>query len=299
MAGGYDRWWPPPSRPRPADGIKARSRRGAIGSTWWSQRFISVLESFDLGARLTRGRRYARAGQVLGLEIGPGEVRAQVQGSRARPYQVSVRVLPLSEKDWARVEEALAARAAFLARLLAGEMPSDIEEAFAACRLSLFPASRTDLATDCSCPDWANPCKHVAATYYLLAEAFDDNPFLIFRWRGREREALLARLSAREGSALAGASASGPGAGVWAPPTVDATPLEDCLAHFFEPGNGLAALGPAASPRAAPVPDAALRELDDPGIEVRGRPLAEILAPAYAAMTQAAERRLLGGGEEG
>jgi len=91
-------WYPPATRPLPADGIRARSRRGEIGETWWSQRFIEILESFDMGARLTRGRRYARAGQVLDLEVRPGEVTASVQGSRPEPYRVRVGTLTLSRR---------------------------------------------------------------------------------------------------------------------------------------------------------------------------------------------------------
>jgi uncharacterized Zn finger protein len=85
-------------------------------------------------------------------------------------------------------------RALFAAKLLVGEMPRDIDEALADCHLSLFPASPRDLTAICWCPDWENPCKHIAAAYYLLAEAFDDDPFLIFRWRGRTRDELLSRL---------------------------------------------------------------------------------------------------------
>ncbi|MGH8999110.1 MAG: SWIM zinc finger family protein [Acidimicrobiia bacterium] len=285
-------WYPPPSRPRPAAGIKARSRTGAIGVTWWSQRFISMLEAFDLGPRLARGRRYARAGQVLDLEVEAGAVHARVQGSRSAPYRVSIRVLPISGKDWARVEEALAARAVFLAKLLAGEMPPDIEEAFAACRLSLFPAAPSDLTTDCSCPDWANPCKHVAATYYLLAEAFDDDPFLILAWRGRTREELLDRLGGRGGTVLAGrSSAEG-----WAAPDAALPDLADCADSFYDSGLAL----PPATPIVDGLPaDALLRELEDPPVEIRGHPLADVLRPAYAAMTEAARRRISGLGTIG
>jgi uncharacterized Zn finger protein len=188
-------WYPPPSRPRPVEGgLKARSRRGAIGETWWSRRFIDLLESFRLGGRLDRGRRYARAGQVLDLQVAAGLVSARVQGSRVRPYRVRLETPVLAPSDWERVEQAMAGRAAFAARLLAGEMPHDIEETFAAAGVSLFPASPRNLASSCSCPDWSNPCKHVAAVYYLLAEAFDDDPFLIFAWRGRTRSELLGRL---------------------------------------------------------------------------------------------------------
>jgi uncharacterized Zn finger protein len=280
------RWYPPPSRPRPADGIKARSRTGAIGATWWSQRFIAVLESFDMGARLTRGRRYARAGQVLDLTVEPGQVLARVQGSRATPYQVSIRVLRLSDKDWARIEETLASRAVFLAKLLAGEMPEDIEDAFTACRLHLFPASAADLSTDCTCPDWANPCKHIAATYYLLAEAFDTDPFLILAWRGRNRAELLGALEGHRDGALAGPG----GPTRWTPTGTPAPTLEECLDRYFDAGD----LPVPTSHTSALQPHGLLLGLDDPPLEIRGRSLTEVLQPAYAAMVEAAQRRILG-----
>lgn len=126
MPFGRRRWrdsgfYPPPSKPRPVkDGLRAKSQRGAIGETWWSQRFIEVLEDFHEGPRLVRGRAYARRGQVIAMDVGTGEVTALVQGSRARPYSVSIGVTTLSDDDWGRVEEAMARRAVFLARLLAG-----------------------------------------------------------------------------------------------------------------------------------------------------------------------------------
>lgn len=280
-------WYPPPSRPLPAEGIRARSRRGDIGETWWSRRFIDILESFQMGARLTRGRRYARAGQVLDVAVEPGAVTARVQGSRAKPYRVRIRTLTLSQKDWARVEEAMASRAVFLAKLLAGEMPHDIEQAFAETRLSLFPAAARDLSTECSCPDWANPCKHIAATYYLLAEAFHADPFLIFRWRGRDREELLARLRAHP----SGASDEEHGDDLWDVPTPEVRPLAECLDRFWDAGDGIDQAP--ARPRAPAVADAILRGLEAGTIEVRGRPLADVLVPAYAAFTVAAERRAL------
>jgi uncharacterized Zn finger protein len=184
-----------PSRPRRVSGgIKAQSQRGAFASRWWAKRWIAVLESFNIGARLGRGRSYARQGQVLDIQIAPGEVKAKVQGSRPRPYQVSIQLKPLSAADWRKLTEALGAEARFSAKLLAGEMPTDIDDVFQAEGLSLFPKAHDDLNTECSCPDWSNPCKHIAAVYYLLGEAFDNDPFLMFRLRGMEREALLAQL---------------------------------------------------------------------------------------------------------
>jgi uncharacterized Zn finger protein len=193
-----DGWWPPASKPIAVEGgVKARSKRGPIGDTWWSRRFIAVLESFDIGSRLERGKRYARTGQVLNLDFAPGGVRASVQGSRSKPYRVFVETGVLTDSEWDGIEDVMASRAVFLAKLLSGQMPEEIEEAFVECSTTLFPESDDDLKTRCSCPDWENPCKHIAAVFYLMAEAFDDDPFLIFAWRGRNKEQLLADLRSR------------------------------------------------------------------------------------------------------
>ncbi|MEK6718577.1 MAG: SWIM zinc finger family protein [candidate division NC10 bacterium] len=190
-------WWRdfgyyPPSRPRAArGGIKAQTKGGTFGKSWWARRWIEVLESFNIGARLGRGRAYARRGQVLSIAIGKGTVSARVQGSRPEPYQVRIKVATLSRANWKRLAEALGRQALFAAKLLAGGMPEDIEKAFQAAGLSLFPVKSGDLQTDCSCPDWSNPCKHIAAVYYLLGEEFDRDPFLIFTLRGMGREELI------------------------------------------------------------------------------------------------------------
>ena len=181
-----------PSRPREAKGgIKAQSGRGGFGRSWWARRWIEVLEGFDLGARLGRGRSYARRGQVLSIDVERGAVTARVQGSRARPYRVEIRVKTLGRSDWKKLTTALFGRPAFAAKLLAGQMPENIEDVFRDAGLSLFPDKGADLETDCSCPDWSNPCKHVAAVYLLLGEEFDRDPFLIFKLRGVERGELV------------------------------------------------------------------------------------------------------------
>ncbi|MEX0659840.1 MAG: SWIM zinc finger family protein [Egibacteraceae bacterium] len=272
--------FPPPSRPRPVEGgLAARSKRGAIGRSWWSQRFVAVLESFGMGPRLARGRTYARKGQVTSLEVAAGQVTALVQGSRARPYRVLVGVAELSAADWDRAEGELAGRAIFLATLLAGEMPTAVEDAFAACDLTLFPATSDDLDTACSCPDWANPCKHVAAVYYLLAEAFDDDPFLIFAWRGRGKDELLAGLRARRGGGAPPPAATADD-DAW--PTVAGPPLADWADGFWQAPAPLPDLR--GRPRPGSVADALLRQLDPPEVTVRGVPLDDVLVPAYRAL---------------
>lgn len=275
----WERWdgggWRPPSRPIPVEGgIRARSKRGSIGEQWWSRRFIDVLESLGMSGRLQRGRRYARAGQVLELEISSGYVTARVQGSRATPYKVRIQVDPLTTAQWRRVEQALAGQALFRARLLAGEMPAEIEDVFAQCGTPLFPRSARDLEMRCSCPDWEVPCKHLAAVCYVLAEQFDADPFGMLAWRGRGRDALLAAL--RGGGPASGA---GPDEGR---PVLDvpAVPLPDCLDDFWSAGLSPARLRALpASPATAP--DLLLRLFEPPAVRVRGKDLAALLGPAY------------------
>lgn len=182
----------PKSVPRAAaGGIKAQSKQGGFGKSWWAKRWIGVLEGFNLGARLGRGRSYARRGQVVSIDIEAGVVIASVQGSRRVPYKVTIKIKTLSQADGKTLAQALSRQALFAAKLLANEMPQDIETVFQESNLSLFPSKLHDLKTDCSCPDWSNPCKHVAAVYYLLGEEFDRDPFLIFKLRGLNREKLI------------------------------------------------------------------------------------------------------------
>jgi uncharacterized Zn finger protein len=171
--------------------------RTRYGLTWWGQRWIGALEA--LGAlytnRLPRGRTYARRGAVQGLRVARGEATAKVQGSRARPYRVRLRLPAFDDGTWEAAIAALAGQVRHAAALLDGRMPEDIDDVLASCGVSLFPGPR-ELDTTCSCPDHANPCKHVAAVHYTLAEAFDADPFLLPELRGRDRDALLAGLRA-------------------------------------------------------------------------------------------------------
>ncbi len=277
---GWDGERYPPSRPRKAEGgIKARSKRGAIGEQWWSRRFIDVLESFGMQSRLTRGRNYARSGQVLGFDIAAGEVSAQVQGSRVKPYQVRLQVRPLSARQWRRVEEALAARAIFRARLLAGEMPAEIEQVFADCGTPLFPQTAGDLEMTCSCPDWEVPCKHLAAVCYVLAEAFDDDPFAMLAWRGKSRADLLAALRR-----LTGRSQAKQGAGSRAVIDVADPPLAECIERFWSTPLSPARLRALPPVTAAPA-DLLLRSFEPPLFQIRGQDLLSLLQPAYRLMT--------------
>ena len=271
----------PPSRPRPVEGgLKARTTRGAIGQSWWSRRFLDVLESFALGTRLTRGRSYARKGQVLSLDVNPAEVVASVQGSRAKPYRVRIGLAPFPELVWARAEIALAEQALPSAKLLAGEVPPELEAIFAAAGAPLFPQAVRELDQRCSCPDWEVPCKHLAATFYLLAESFDADPFLILRWRGRDRDDLLTRLRALRSGGEAAAPVELP-----APTRTVGAAL--ALSGLSNPPDSLERFW------VEPVPlpdrpatldvqaDVLLRQLPAPGPELGGARLTERLRLAY------------------
>jgi uncharacterized Zn finger protein len=271
----WDEW--PPARPIRVDGgFRARSKRGAIGEQWWSRRFIEVLESYGMSGRLARGRSYARAGQVLDFELSQGKVTARVQGSRPRPYQVRIGVLPLTTAQWRRVLDQLASQALFRAKLLAGEMPREIEEVFAECGTPLFPGSAADLDMHCNCPDWGMPCKHLAAVCYVLAEEFDRDPFGMLAWRGKDRAELLAALRRIQGSPdRAGAPAERDALDVPAPP------LAECLDGFWSPGLSPARLRALATAPNSAAPDLLLRMFPPPPVQVRKQDLADLLAPAY------------------
>ena len=270
----------PPSRPRDAKGgIRAASKRGRFGESWWARRWIEVLESFDIGSRLGRGRSYARRGQVLSIDISKGMVEAAVQGSRPQPYQVNIKVRPLMPSEWKRLAAELSREAIFAAKLLAGEMPHDIERAFTSAGLSLFPASGREIATACSCPDWSNPCKHVAAVYYLIGEAFDRDPFLIFRLRGMDRDEFTTILC-ESGAALA------------AEPRAEPEPLTPDPKEFWAarplPPDLLAGIGVPKVAAALP------RRLGNLQFWRGESPLAEALEPAYEKAARKGEALVLG-----
>ena len=170
--------------------------------TWWGQRFIAALEEFTDPARLGRGRSYASGGRILDYTLASGTVTARVRGSinpyfgvyKEPIYRTSITIRAISSADWTKAIRKIASRADLVTKLLMNEMPDTIEDAFSELGLHLLPHSERDFVTDCSCPDWANPCKHIAGVYYLLASALDRDPFLMFELRGLSRDALHAEL---------------------------------------------------------------------------------------------------------
>jgi uncharacterized Zn finger protein len=277
-----------PSKPIETDqGIKAKSKRGDFVKNWWANRWIKALERLVDAGRLRRGRTYARKGQVLSVEETKNGIEAKVQGSRKRPYKVAIEIDHLSHRQWEQVIDALAEQAIFTAQLLAGEMPDEIEEAFEAAGVSLFPETEVELMTDCNCPDWANPCKHVAAVHYILGEQFDEDPFLLFRLRGRTQEQILAGLRARR--AEAGSEDD------FEEIEEAAMPLAETVEHFWEMGQPLTHFKTTIKPPVTELP--LLKRLGQPSF-LRDD-LLEILGPAYRAITQEAMATAFGNQTEG
>lgn len=273
------------------NGIKTKSQHGAIAKTWWSKRWLAVLETLGMGARLDRGRRYARQGQVVSLEVKQGVVHARVQGTYATPYQIKIEFKLLTPAEWNKVTDAMTAQAIFVARLLAGEMPDDIEEAFDHAQVPLFPRSMREINTDCSCPDWANPCKHIAAIYFILAERFDEDPFLIFKLRGKSQEDLIAELRQKRGQ-LSIDQESSMADELELEAMDSCPPLSECLESFWQAGPELQSL--AVNPALPEVDCVILKQLGTSPFTVRRKNLIILLEKAYQTISRAALTRAFG-----
>lgn len=172
------------------------AKRRQFGSTWWGKAWLDALEQRALEDpnRLGRGRTYARQDRVQSIELSPGELRAQVFGNRSEPYTTVLSLRTLSDREWDNVLELAMSRAGNVAALLAGEVPREIGE-------HVLP-NRGDLGPECSCPDWAEPCKHVAALCYIAADMFDADPFALLTLRGRSRDQVLNEVRARRSQHL-------------------------------------------------------------------------------------------------
>ncbi len=267
-------------------------RRLEFGKNWWAKRWIAALEAFGWDNRLQRGRSYASGGRVRSIGVSGDGVVAKVQGSDVVPYTVAIHLRILKPEEWEKVLQALASQALFAAKLLAGEMPEDVEDAFRAAGVPLFPSSTKDLKTSCSCPDWANPCKHVAAVHYVLGEEFDRNPFLLFELRGRSKEQVLEALRAGRAEAEAGGTegASQPEA---ASHEVESPPLEASLDRFWALGEDLSPLLAPAGRRQAV--EGVLRLLGPIPFAKEGSELSVALSQVYERVAKRARKVARGG----
>jgi uncharacterized Zn finger protein len=181
-----------------SNGITTQLGQQGLGQQpWWVEQWMELINSYRFKKRLERAWDYARSGNVVSIRFEGRRVHARVQGTGEDPYKVKLWLDVLNDEDWGYVLEALSQKARWSAQLLAGIMPQDIERAFAASGKRLFPFKLQEVRSECTCPDKANPCKHVSAVYYLMGDRFSEDPFVLFQLRGRTRSQLLADLAER------------------------------------------------------------------------------------------------------
>jgi uncharacterized Zn finger protein len=201
--------------------------------SWWGQRFIAALEKIMDSGRLSRGRSYARGGKVKSFEIKDGLITAKVRGSvnpyfgvyKEPLYTTTIEFKSISAANWSAAIAYIASKASLISRLMLNEIPDNIDDAFAKLDLHLLPHRKDDFKTKCSCPDWSNPCKHIAGVYYLIAAQLDEDPFLLFELRGLSRDALQKELARSPlGQALS------------AELTLEKSAPEPDLSYFTKPG---------------------------------------------------------------
>jgi uncharacterized Zn finger protein len=171
--------------------------------TWWGQKFIAALESFTDAGRLQRGRSYAGPSRILKFDIDNGKVTATIRGNvnpyfgvyKEPKYQTQIELNLIASKDWSQIIARISSKASIVARLLLNEVPDNIEESFREVGRQLLPYSHKDFKTECSCPDYSNPCKHIAGLCYRLSTELDQDPFLLFELRGLSKTELQAELA--------------------------------------------------------------------------------------------------------
>jgi uncharacterized Zn finger protein len=242
----------------------------------WSEQFLGMLESLRMPTVFQQGRRYARSGKVRSLNISTSLVTGLVVDDDGETYRARIAVRAFTAADWRRIERTLAAEALHAARLLAGELPDDLDSVLAGYGLSLFPTELTEIALECSCTGWHKPCTHLAATCYAFAESFDADPFGILAWRGRGRTELLDNLRALRTSPDTGAgTAAAAAAARHAPP----------LAGFWSAGPRLE---PPLErvPGSVRRPDALLEQLDPLSLSAGQFDVADVLTEAYHRLTR-------------
>jgi uncharacterized Zn finger protein len=296
---------PPLVRPRKVrGGIKIPSGDVASPTAWAAQRWLRLMEQAAAGPRLVEALDdYARAGQTKRIAFPPGRVDAVIQGRADRPYSTVIAFETFTHEQWDRVVEAMADGALYAAKLLAGELPPNIEDVFAPLGIKLFPVEPDEVRHACTCSQWRQEnggeavqpvvgawCKHVCCAAYLLAQRLASEPFMVFQLRGLDAHELLERLRQRRVVV---------GAGLGFTPVyvqrvqgvadLPNRPLEEAVDHFWDPAPSLASLDIPLTP--PPVSHPILRRLGQSPFVNASFPLVGLLASCYDAISQAAKSK--------
>ena len=167
------------------DGIAPTSSDKTVEQSWWSVKFLEAMDYFESDSRITQGKNYAKKGQVYDLQVCKGIITAKVQCTKAKPFSVKIEFRTFTNEEWFQLFSEMVAKASFAAELLLGKIPLDIQRISTKLNLSFFPKIKDDIKAACNCPDWANPCKHIAAVYYIFADIINNEPALLFKIRGK------------------------------------------------------------------------------------------------------------------
>lgn len=303
----------PHAKPLPE---KARKVRGGLKIaaewpmrlSWAASRWASGVASAAAPDTMAQGVEYAKLGQTRTLSIEPGRVTAEVQGRQFRPHKAVLEFGTFSDAQWHAVEASMTEQAVYAAKLLAHEVPENIQEVFSSQGLHLYPTlepGATDLKVSCTCGHPTPWCKHVVCAALLLAERMDKNAFLIFTLRGLPGDELIERLRSRRASSQGGdmftqsltqrlsevGSARRAAAHDELEPDAPESPrpdapLEACVGRFWELGPGLDELETPLRP--PEVSHALLRRLGPSPFKEGKFPLVGLLATCYETISKAA-----------
>jgi uncharacterized Zn finger protein len=288
-----------PRKPTPNIPLKPRRVRGGVKLTadyanatdspipWATQRWIRLIEQSAAGPNLVEGLDYGRLGQTKRLDVVSGAVKAQVQGRQYRPYDTTIKVTAFTHEQWDQIVTLMSDQAVYAAKILAGELPPNIEEIFSRIGVRLFPTEPGDVTTTCTCPDRIPWCKHACAVASLLADQLGAKPFLMFELRGISTQDLMERL--RQQRAMSGVGASAAAIYTPHPPgEYTAKPLEECLHSFWDlpSGDGRVRIDTPLEPPAVSHP--LLRRLGPSPFAGHRFPLVGLLATCYEMVSKAA-----------
>lgn len=239
----------------------------------WSDAWLDALLAFSHPGRMRRGRRYANDKAIKDLEIKPGEIKAKVKDGR-KTYMVDIHYPPLDDNTWEDIISHLASQALFSAKLLQGEIPSEVMEVIQQTGASLFPTAEA-LEAQCTCPDWETPCKHIAGVYYYLAERFENDPFQLFYFRGRAKDELLNALRAHRSPSQNSDAAE-------IALLFNDPPLEQSLDHYWEIGPAIHTIS--FHPAKPEIPMPHFKRLGRPAFTALD--LVDLLKPVYDTVTE-------------
>jgi uncharacterized Zn finger protein len=258
------------------------------GESHWGKRWVESLHTLCSAKRLEVGLRLAKSGHVLSIQLNRGFSTATVKGTRTHPYKIEIGLSMFTRKQWMNVADALLKKAFFTAKLLAGDLPPEMEQLFQSSGATLFPTSPAEISSDCSCTDVESPCKHVIAVYYILGQEIDRDPFLLMEMRGLSRAQLLAEIQTRRSARGKITDKKSIVTTVFEPPVP--TRLSDRLNDFFRSPEGTTLIWPVEPDKPLLLPGSRIHEMGSPPFWNSDNDFEEILTRIY----QAVRKRALG-----